>query len=75
MLPEVITNGVDGILASTPAEMAAHCRRLLADPAEARRLGAAARQTVLTRFSLGRFVAQWDGLLREAAELFYRGTR
>jgi hypothetical protein len=34
-------------------------RRLLADPAEARRLGEGARRTALARFNIERFVHDW----------------
>jgi hypothetical protein len=39
-------------------------RALLADPVLARRVGEAGRRTALERFAIGRFVADWDRLLR-----------
>jgi glycosyltransferase involved in cell wall biosynthesis len=38
-------------------------RRLVADAEEARERGAAARAAALERYGLGRFLADWDGLL------------
>jgi glycosyltransferase involved in cell wall biosynthesis len=38
-------------------------RRLLADPAEARERGRAARAAALERYGLARFLADWDALL------------
>jgi glycosyltransferase involved in cell wall biosynthesis len=40
-------------------------RRLLADPAEARERGRAARSAALARYGLARFLADWDALLAE----------
>ncbi|GER23118.1 glycosyl transferase [Zafaria cholistanensis] len=41
--------------------------RLLEDPEEARRRGAAARHTALERYGLGRFLSDWDTLLGDVA--------
>jgi len=61
---EIITDGVDGLLVPTEdaAALGAALRRLLDDPPERARLGKAARQTVLSRYSLGAIAAQWDAL-------------
>jgi hypothetical protein len=40
-------------------------RRLVADPAEARARGLAARRAALQRYGLARFLQDWDGLLEE----------
>ncbi len=40
-------------------------RRLVADPEEARRRGAAAREAALDRYGLARFLAEWDALLAD----------
>jgi glycosyltransferase involved in cell wall biosynthesis len=56
-LPEVIENGVNGILTSNkPSEVAAYIARLQSDPAEAARLGANARRTIEERFTVERMV-------------------
>jgi glycosyltransferase involved in cell wall biosynthesis len=39
--------------------------RLLANPEEARRRGVAAREAALARYSLGRFLYDWDTLLAD----------
>jgi hypothetical protein len=41
-------------------------RALLADPRLARRVGEAGRVTAASRFSIHRFVRDWDRLLRDA---------
>ena len=53
-IPEVITDGVDGLLVAPgdPAALAAAVTRLLADPELRRRLGDAGHRTVAERFSI-----------------------
>ena len=58
-LPEVVRHGENGMLAeNTPESIAAAIRQLRADPALARRLGAAARRTVMERFTVERMVGR-----------------
>nr|WP_281373235.1 glycosyltransferase [Kineococcus aurantiacus] len=54
-----------GVLSSDPDVLLATARRWLADPAEARERGLAAREHALTRFGIGRFLADVDELLEE----------
>ena len=42
-------------------------KRLLRDPAEARRLGAAGQRTAMERFNIERFVSDWLEVLRRVA--------
>jgi len=49
-----------GVLSTRPDELAAAVARFLADPADARVVGAAAREAALARYGLGRFLADWD---------------
>lgn len=63
-LATVIENGVSGFIATDAAELNHHARRLLADPAEARRLGEGARRTALERFSIDRFSRDWEDAFR-----------
>jgi glycosyltransferase involved in cell wall biosynthesis len=56
----VIKDGVSGVLDTDLNRLVVRMRELLEDPAEASRLGAAARRTALERFALGRFVKDWD---------------
>jgi hypothetical protein len=56
-LPEVVCHGENGLLAeNTPEAIAAAIRELRANRVLARRLGAAARQTVAARFTVERMV-------------------
>jgi glycosyltransferase involved in cell wall biosynthesis len=66
-LVTVIRNGENGFLDTRLERLIEAMRRLLADPAEARRLGEAARATALERFGIERFVADWERALRRVA--------
>jgi len=61
--PEAVPAGT-GVLTSDPAVLRSTARRWLADPAEARAVGTAARAHALARFGVARFVADWDRVLR-----------
>lgn len=68
-LPAVIENGVTGYLSNDPDELIARMRALLADPREARRLGANARDMALARFGLDRFRRDWNAAFARAIDL------
>lgn len=64
-LPELVRDGVDGLLCDpTPESIAQALRRLLRDPALRRRLGAEARRTA-QRHSLARWRDRWARVLAE----------
>jgi Glycosyl transferases group 1 len=54
-----------GIVSNRMEELTEALRRLVRDPEEARARGKAARAAALERFSLDRFLADWDHLLAE----------
>lgn len=56
----VIENGETGYVDTSLQRLVDRMRELLAAPAEARRLGSAARAYALERFGIGRFVADWN---------------
>ena len=57
-LPEVIRHGENGLLVENDeAAISGAIRQLLDHPEQARQIGAAARRTVLERFSVGRMVS------------------
>jgi hypothetical protein len=60
----VVDNGVSGWIDTNVDRLVGHMRRLLADPAEARRLGDGARRTAQERFAIDRFVADWEATFR-----------
>ena len=64
-IPNVIKDGVSGITSTSLGHLTDGMRALLASPAEARRIGEAGRQIALERFSIGRFVNDWDAAFRD----------
>lgn len=54
-----------GVVSNDPAVLLDAARRWLADPAEARERGGAARRHVLENFGLERFLTDWHRLLKE----------
>ncbi|AGY57189.1 glycosyltransferase [Gloeobacter kilaueensis] len=62
-LVTAIENGRTGYLDTDIDRLIVAMRRLLADPEEARRVGAAGREAALARFGIERFVADWQHLL------------
>lgn len=63
----VVDNGVSGWVDTDVGRLIGHMRDLLADPGAARRLGEGARRTARRRFSIDRFVADWDAAFRTVA--------
>lgn len=49
-----------GVVSTRPDELAAAVWRFVHDPSEAQAVGAAAREAALSRYGLGRFLADWD---------------
>jgi hypothetical protein len=68
-LPAVIQNGQNGYLSNDLAELLEYMRHLIANPAEARRLGEQARATARQRFGLARFISEWNAAFGRAASL------
>jgi glycosyltransferase involved in cell wall biosynthesis len=65
-----ITDGVDGFAAEDVAGLRERIVRLLDDPALARRIGEAGRETVKRLFPIDRFVASWERIVEETVERF-----
>ena len=65
-LPEIIRHGENGLLVeNTPQAIAAAVRQLLDNPALARRMGEAARRTVMERFTVDQMVRRTMEVYRE----------
>jgi glycosyltransferase involved in cell wall biosynthesis len=60
--PDAVPPGA-GLLSTNVDRLCAEIRRLMQDPEEARERGALARRAALERYSLERFLADWDDLL------------
>ncbi len=65
-LATVIRHGVDGIIDTRVDALVGAMQALLADPAEARRLGLAGRRMAQERFHIDRFVHDWLQVMHEA---------
>jgi glycosyltransferase involved in cell wall biosynthesis len=63
----VVENGVSGYLETSPERLVGWMRKLLAEPAEARRLGEAARRQARERFAIERFARDWDQAFADVA--------
>jgi len=68
----VVEDGVSGFVATDVGRLVGDMHRLLRDPCLAAEMGRAARRTALDRFSIGRFVGDWDDALHEVTG---NGTR
>lgn len=64
-LPTVIENGVHGWIGTDVSQVGMHLARVVSDPSEASRLGAAARELGRQRFGIDRFVADWIATLAD----------
>ncbi|MDQ1506273.1 MAG: hypothetical protein QOD57_4000 [Actinomycetota bacterium] len=59
-----VENGVSGYVDTDVDRLVARMQGLLRDPGEARRLSDGARRRAEQRYSIGRFVDDWDAVLR-----------
>jgi len=66
-LVTVIEDGKSGFLDTAPDALVPRMQALLRDPGLARALGERARATALERFSIDRFIADWQRALRKVA--------
>ena len=67
-----IVSGVNGFLSDDPAELGQWADRLLQERALAQKLGEAARQTVMEKFSLRLFASRLQKSIRTAQRLYGR---
>jgi glycosyltransferase involved in cell wall biosynthesis len=65
-LVTVVRNGEMGFVDTSLERLVPRMRELVANPSEARRLGAAARKYARERFGIGRFVSDWNAALTAA---------
>jgi len=62
MIPEIITNGVNGFISNNEEELRDYTKLLLKDGDLAKKLGSKARETILTRFSMDDFINTWNSV-------------
>jgi hypothetical protein len=70
----IIEDGVNGFATNDPATMRQHLVDILANPDLAKRLGQAARDTVLAKFSEPVFLEKWNNIFNEAMQTDVRTT-
>jgi len=59
-IPNIIEDGVNGFISNDENELRGRVQKLLAEPELARKMGKAARQTILEKFSEERFINEWN---------------
>tara|TARA_R110000765_G_scaffold93225_7_gene175787 strand:- start:3862 stop:4866 length:1005 start_codon:yes stop_codon:yes gene_type:complete len=67
-IPEVVEHGVNGLLANSPEEVNSMSKELFADDELRAKLGSNARKTILEKFSISRFVNEWNKVLKEVLD-------
>ena len=60
MIPEIIQNGVNGFISNDEDEIKKYIQKLLVDKELADRLGKAARETIIEKFSEEKFINKWN---------------
>jgi hypothetical protein len=70
-----IEHGVSGFLSDDPEQLAEHAKTLLRDPALAREMGRAARDTARAHFSVARFTKGFRDIVHLAEQKWNRGAR
>ncbi len=66
-VPTVLRDGEEGFISANPGYLIDGMRALLADPAEARRMGENARRVARERFSIERFARDWSEVFQRVA--------
>lgn len=72
MIPDIIENGVNGLISNDPQELRSYLEMLLNNDSVAEKLGNNARKTIEERYSLKRFTESWNRSFQLATNL-YRG--
>jgi hypothetical protein len=72
MIPEIIEHGVNGFISNDENELRKYTIQLLKDEELARKLGNAARQTILEKFSLPYFINRWNQIFENAFTMNWR---
>lgn len=67
MIPEIIEHGVNGFLSNDPIALRQYTQELLSNDSLAKEMGEAARKTIEERFSLDKFLTNWNILFEEAS--------
>lgn len=63
MIPEILQNGINGLISNNPSDLRSNLELLLNNPKIAEKLGENARKTIEDKFNIERFVDSWNNLL------------
>jgi len=66
LIPEAVIHGKTGFLSEDPAKLREYCQLLIKDESLRKELGENGRKLMLEKFSLDRFVRNWNELFRRA---------
>jgi len=72
MIPEIIKNGENGFISNDEEDLQKYIKTLLNDEQLRKKVGEAARNTILEKFSEENFVNNWNNLFDQTYEVFYR---
>lgn len=66
-IPSFVKDGENGVLCDGASDMNRKLRELMGDEERCRELGRAARQTVIERFGMDKFVKEWNQVFEDVA--------
>ncbi len=73
MIPEVIEDGVNGFISNDESVLRDRLNLLLNDKDLARKMGEKARETIVSKLSMDKFVASWNAVFDKASGIPFRG--
>jgi glycosyltransferase involved in cell wall biosynthesis len=65
MIPEIIVHGENGMISNDEQELTSYIQQLMEDEHLRTKIGSAARETILSKFSEGQFIHKWNSLFDE----------
>lgn len=69
MIPEIIKNGENGFISNDENELRQYIEKLLSDEDLRTKIGSAARQTIIEKFSEKNFIDKWNSLFNTIYEV------
>ena len=66
MIPEIIEHGVNGFMSNDEEELKKYIKQLIDDEDLRKKMGAAARKTIIENFSEDKFITQWNNIFDKA---------
>jgi hypothetical protein len=71
MIPEIVKDGVNGFISNDEDYLRMRLQWCLSNPEEAAKIGQAARETIVERFSLDGHLTKWDNIFKEVVGTGY----